>query len=137
MQCLTIATMVQKGMAGAVVNLIARIAARFDVIVTEKMVAESLPLVGAATGATIDIAFMDPNVGSSHGPRVVKALGDSIEPLPTHPLLIALRDGSCELCDDPELCEVRGSPSADAAQGEAAADGESKGTGAANCEAVA
>ena len=54
-----IASMVQKGTAAAVVNLIARIAARFDVIVTEKVVVESLPVIGAATGATINIAFMD------------------------------------------------------------------------------
>ena len=54
-----IATMVQKGTAAAVVNLIARIAARFDVIVTEKVVVESLPVIGAVTGATINIAFMD------------------------------------------------------------------------------
>src|SRR3954453_7341169 len=54
-----IATMVQKGTAAALVNLIARIAARFDIIVTEKVVAESLPVIGAVTGATINIAFMD------------------------------------------------------------------------------
>ena len=54
-----IASMVQKGTAAAVVNLIARVAARFDVIVTEKVVVESLPVIGAATGATINIAFMD------------------------------------------------------------------------------
>jgi hypothetical protein len=54
-----IATLVQKGTAGALVNLIARIAARFDIVVTEKVIAESLPVVGAATGATINIAFMD------------------------------------------------------------------------------
>ncbi len=54
-----IASTVQKGTAAAVVNLIARIAARLDVIVTEKVVVESLPVIGAATGATINIAFMD------------------------------------------------------------------------------
>jgi hypothetical protein len=54
-----IASMVQKGTAAAVVNLIARIAARFDVIVTEKVVVESLPVIGAVTGGTINIAFMD------------------------------------------------------------------------------
>lgn len=54
-----IALMVQNGTAAAVVNLIARIAARFDLIVTEKVVVESLPVIGAVTGATINIAFMD------------------------------------------------------------------------------
>src|SRR3954468_4277613 len=54
-----IATMVQKGTAAAAVNLISKVAARFDIIVTEKVVVESLPVIGAVTGATINIAFMD------------------------------------------------------------------------------
>jgi hypothetical protein len=42
----------------ALVNVIGRIAARFNVAVTEKMIAQSIPVLGAATGATINIAFM-------------------------------------------------------------------------------
>src|SRR3954470_24818546 len=54
-----ISNIVQKGTAAAVVNLISKVAARFDIIVTEKVVVESLPVIGAVTGATINIAFMD------------------------------------------------------------------------------
>jgi len=51
-------TMIQKGSAPAVVNLLARIAARFNVAVTEKLIAQAIPIIGAATGATINVAFM-------------------------------------------------------------------------------
>lgn len=50
--------MIQKGSAPAVVNLLARIAARFNVAVTEKLIAQAIPIVGAAAGATINVAFM-------------------------------------------------------------------------------
>jgi hypothetical protein len=50
--------MIQKGTAPAVVNLIGRIAAQFSVVVTEKLIAQALPLVGAVTGATINVAFL-------------------------------------------------------------------------------
>jgi hypothetical protein len=44
-----LAAMIQKGTAPAVVNLISRIAARFNVAVTEKMIAQAIPVLGAAT----------------------------------------------------------------------------------------
>ena len=50
--------MIQKGTAPAIVNLISRVAARFNVAVTEKMIAQAIPILGAATGATINLAFM-------------------------------------------------------------------------------
>jgi hypothetical protein len=50
--------MIQKGTAPAVVSLISRIAGQFSVVVTEKLIAQALPLVGAVTGATINVAFM-------------------------------------------------------------------------------
>jgi hypothetical protein len=54
-----LAEMLQKGTAPAVVRFIARIAAAFDVAVTQKMCAQSLPAVGAVTGAAINAAFLD------------------------------------------------------------------------------
>lgn len=53
-----LSAMIQKGTAPAVVNLLGRIAARFNVAVTEKMVAQAIPILGAATGAAINVAFM-------------------------------------------------------------------------------
>ena len=53
-----LSTMIQKGTAPAVVNLLGRIAARFNVAVTEKMIAQAIPILGAATGAAINVAFM-------------------------------------------------------------------------------
>ena len=50
--------MIQKGTAPAIVSLISRVAARFNVAVTEKMIAQAIPILGAATGATINLAFM-------------------------------------------------------------------------------
>lgn len=50
--------MIQKGTAPALVNLIGRIAARFNVAVTEKMIAQAIPVLGAATGAMINVAFI-------------------------------------------------------------------------------
>ncbi|MHB8797765.1 MAG: EcsC family protein [Thermoanaerobaculia bacterium] len=43
--------------APAVVRLIARIAARFDVVVSEKLAAQAVPVVGAASGAAINLLF--------------------------------------------------------------------------------
>jgi hypothetical protein len=54
-----LATMIQIGTVPAVVRLIAKIAARFDIAVTEKLVAQSLPIIGALGGATINVAFID------------------------------------------------------------------------------
>lgn len=54
-----ITKMIQKGTAPAVVDLIARIATRFNVTVTEKLVAQTLPVVGAAAGGAVNVAFMD------------------------------------------------------------------------------
>lgn len=52
-----IAAGVADGSAAALVKLLARIAAEFEVAVSEKFVAQSLPLIGAVTGASINAAF--------------------------------------------------------------------------------
>jgi hypothetical protein len=54
-----IARQVQKGSANAVVNFIAKIASQFNIAVTEKLVVQALPVLGAVTGATINVAFID------------------------------------------------------------------------------
>jgi hypothetical protein len=54
-----IAKMIEQGTAPAAVSLIAKIAARFNLTVTEKVVAQTLPVLGAAAGGTINVAFMD------------------------------------------------------------------------------
>jgi EcsC protein family len=54
-----IAKMIEQGTAPAIVSLISKIAARFNVTVTEKVVAQTLPVLGAAAGGTINVAFMD------------------------------------------------------------------------------
>ena len=71
--------------APVVVRLIARIAARFDVVVSEKLAAQAVPVVGAASGAAINLLFVSSfqKTASGHftvrrlerkyGPDVVKA----------------------------------------------------------------
>ena len=48
-----------RGMAPPLVRLIGQIAARFGIPVTEKVVAQSLPIIGAAGGAAINLLFVD------------------------------------------------------------------------------
>ena len=52
-----IAAGVADGSATALVTLLAQIAAKFEVAVSEKFIAQSLPLIGAVTGASINAAF--------------------------------------------------------------------------------
>lgn len=42
----------QKGAAPALVNLLSRIAAKFNVTVSQKALVQAVPVLGAATGAT-------------------------------------------------------------------------------------
>jgi hypothetical protein len=48
----------QRG-APAIVRLIAQIAARFQVQVTQKMAAQAIPVIGAASGAMVNLLFID------------------------------------------------------------------------------
>lgn len=47
----------EKGTAPAVISFIGRIAGYFEVVVTEKMIFEAIPIVGSFGGATINILF--------------------------------------------------------------------------------
>jgi hypothetical protein len=71
-------------------RLVARIAARFDVVVSEKVAAEAVPVVGAATGVAINLLFVTgfQRIASGHfvvrrlerkyGPGVVRSEYESI-----------------------------------------------------------
>lgn len=54
-----VAEAVARGSAPALVRLVSLIAARFNVVVSEKAMAQALPLLGAATGAALNAAFTD------------------------------------------------------------------------------
>ena len=67
-----------KGMAeeGApvVLRLIARIAARFNVVVSEKVAAQAVPVIGAASGAAINLLFVNSFQRTASGHFVVRRL---------------------------------------------------------------
>ncbi|NKI36323.1 EcsC family protein [Wenzhouxiangella sp. XN79A] len=60
--------------APALVRLIARIATRFSIPVTQKAAAQALPAVGAAGGAIINVLFLDHFQDMAHGHFVVRRL---------------------------------------------------------------
>jgi hypothetical protein len=60
--------------APAVIRLIARIAARFDVVVSEKLAAQAVPVVGAASGAAINLLFVNSFQRTATGHFVVRRL---------------------------------------------------------------
>ena len=60
--------------APVVVRLIARIAARFDLVVSEKVAAQAVPVVGAATGAAINLLFVNTFQRTAGGHFTVRRL---------------------------------------------------------------
>ena len=60
--------------APVVVRLIARIAARFNVVVSEKVAAQAVPVVGAASGAAINLLFVNSFQRTASGHFVVRRL---------------------------------------------------------------
>ena len=60
--------------APALVRLITKIAARFEVVVTEKAVGQAVPLIGAAGGASINTLFLDHFQHMAHGHFTVRRL---------------------------------------------------------------
>ncbi len=60
--------------APAAVKLLTAIAARFGVLVSEEVAAKAVPIVGAATGAAINIVFMDHFQKMAEGHFVVRRL---------------------------------------------------------------
>ena len=60
--------------APVIVRLIARIAARFEVIVSEKVAAEAIPVVGAVSGAAVNLAFISHFQQMARGHFIVRRL---------------------------------------------------------------
>ena len=54
-----VADLLVKGAAPTLVRLVAQIAARFNLTVAEKVLVQAVPVVGAAGGAFVNVAFMD------------------------------------------------------------------------------
>jgi hypothetical protein len=65
--------LVEQG-APALVRLIARIASRFGVIVSEKAAAEAVPIVGAVGGAAINVLFINHFQSMARGHFIVRSL---------------------------------------------------------------
>lgn len=60
--------------APAMVRFVAQVATRFGVPVTEKLIAQSLPVVGAAGGAVINLLFLDHFQDMARGHFIVRRL---------------------------------------------------------------
>ncbi len=70
--------MVERGVieegAPVLVRLIGQIAARFGVVVSQKMAAEAVPIIGAVGGAMINTVFMDHFQNMAHGHFIIRRL---------------------------------------------------------------
>ena len=60
--------------APAVLGLIAKIASRFGIVVSEQAAAKAVPIVGAAGGAVVNVLFMDHFQDMARGHFIVKRL---------------------------------------------------------------
>jgi hypothetical protein len=60
--------------APVIVRLIARIASRFGVVVSEKAAAEAVPIVGAAGGATVNLLFINHFQSMARGHFIIRSL---------------------------------------------------------------
>jgi hypothetical protein len=65
--------MLRRG-APAIVRLISQVASRFGIVVTEKVAAQAVPLIGAAGGATINLLFMAHFQEMARGHFIVRRL---------------------------------------------------------------
>jgi hypothetical protein len=70
---------VQEG-APVLVRLIAQVAARFGVVVTEKVAAQAVPLLGAAAGGAINVLFMNHFQQVARGHFIVRRLERAYSP---------------------------------------------------------
>jgi len=60
--------------APVIVRLLAQIAARFNTVVGEKIIAQGVPVVGALGGATINVLFIDHFQDMARGHFIVRRL---------------------------------------------------------------
>ena len=65
--------MAQEG-APVLVKFIAKLASRFGIIVSEKVAAQAIPLVGAAGGALINTIFIDHFQNMARGHFIIRRL---------------------------------------------------------------
>ncbi len=87
-----IAQAIAEKSAPALISFIAKIAARFEVVITEKAMAEAIPGIGAVTGASINGAFSDHfnavarfhfglrALEEKHGAEAIRSLYDKFNP---------------------------------------------------------
>ena len=66
--------------APVLVRLIGQIAARFGVVVSEKVAAEAVPIIGAVGGAMINTVFMDHFQNMAHGHFIIRRLERTYSP---------------------------------------------------------
>ena len=60
--------------APALLRLVSQVASRFGLVVTQKILAQGIPVIGAVTGATINAAFMDHYQKLARGHFIVRRL---------------------------------------------------------------
>jgi hypothetical protein len=70
--------------APAFVRLVAQIASRFGVVVSQKVAAQAVPVVGAIGGAAVNAAFMDHFRGIARGHFTVRRLERAYGKAPVH-----------------------------------------------------
>jgi glycerate kinase len=63
-----------RGQMPMLIKLINTIASRFGIVVSEKLAAQSIPLIGAAGGAAINLMFIDHFQDMAEGHFIVKRL---------------------------------------------------------------
>jgi hypothetical protein len=66
--------------APVLVRLIGQIAARFGIVVSEKVAAEAVPIIGAVGGAMINTVFMDHFQNMAHGHFIIRRLERAYTP---------------------------------------------------------
>jgi len=60
--------------APAIVRFAAKVAARFEVVVSEKVAVEAAPIIGAASGAAINVLFINHFMDMAKGHFIVRRL---------------------------------------------------------------
>ena len=60
--------------APAIVRFVARVASRFEVVVSEKVTVEAAPIIGAASGAAINVLFINHFMDMAKGHFIVRRL---------------------------------------------------------------
>lgn len=77
--------MAEKGLADkgapAIVRLITQIAARFNVVVSQKVAAQAVPIIGAASGVAINMLFIDHFQKTARGHFIIRRLERAYDPV--------------------------------------------------------